>query len=174
MDIKNLIFIDESGVQNNMTRFYGRIIGGKRLHESNPGRTWDSYTIISSIRFDGKTAAMTIKGSTDAEVFKTYITKVLCPTLCKNNIVIMDNLTSHKIPGVREAIEARGAELLYLPPYSPDFNPIEMMWSKIKAFLRKIKARSEDKLNEAISNAFKTILASDAKGWFKACGYVLI
>jgi transposase len=174
IDVKNLVFIDESSFQNNMTRFYGRIIGGERLHESAPGGSWDTTTIISSICLNGSMAAMTIKGSTDSEVFKTYITEVLCPTLSKKNIVIMDNLRAHKVSGIREAIEAKGAKLLYLPPYSPDFNPIEKMWSKIKAFMRKTKARSQENLNEAISNAFKSITASDAAGWFKSCGYVLI
>jgi transposase len=173
-DVRNLVFIDESGVQNNMTRFYGRKIGGERLRESAPGGSWDTTTMISSIRFNGTMAAMTIKGATDAEVFKTYISEILCPTLCDDNIVIMDNLSSHKVSGIREAIEATGAKLLYLPPYSPDFNPIEKMWSKIKAFLRKTKARSYENLNEAISNAFRTITASDAGGWFRSCGYVLI
>jgi transposase len=173
-DVRNLVFIDESGVQNNMTRSYGRIIGGERLRESAPGGSWDTTTMISSIRLDGTMAAMTIKGSTDADVFETYISEVLCPTLCEDNIVIMDNLTPHKVPEIRKLIEAMGAELLYLPPYSPDFNPIEKMWSKIKAFLRKTKARSPENLNEAISNAFRTITASDAGGWFESCGYELI
>lgn len=173
-DIKNLVFIDESGVQNNMTRFYGRIIGGERLHESAPGGSWDTTTIISSIRFDGSVAAMTVEGATDAEVFKTYISKILCPTLCSNDIVIMDNLSSHKVSGIDEAIKATGATLLYLPPYSPDFNPIEKMWSKIKSVLRRIKARSKEELSMAITAAFKEITGSDARGWFESCGYGLI
>ena len=173
-DINNLVFLDESGIQNNMTRFYGRIIGGERLHESVPGGCWDTTTIISSIRFDGSVAAMTVDGATDAEVFKIYISKILCPTLCSNDIVIMDNLSSHKVSGVRELIEETGAALLYLPPYSPDFNPIEKMWSKIKASLRKTKAHSPKALEQAISNAFYSITDSDAKGWFSSCGYALI
>jgi transposase len=173
-DVRNLVFIDESGVQKNMTRSYGRIIGGERLRESAPGGSWDTTTMISSIRLDGTTAAMTITGSTDAVVFKTYVSEILCPTLCEDDIVIMDNLSSHKVPGIREIIEATGAELMYLPPYSPDYNPIEKMWSKIKAFLRKTKARSPEILNEAISDAFRSISASDASGWFESCGYRLI
>jgi transposase len=173
-NVKNLVFIDESGVQNNMTRFYGRIIGGNRLREPVPGRNWDTTTMISSMRYDGSISAMTIEGTTDAVAFQTFISHVLCPTLRKNDIVVMDNLTSHKVSGIREAIEMTGAILLYLPPYSPDFNPIEMMWSKIKAFLRKTKARSPRALSKAISNAFKNITDSDMRGWFSACGYVLI
>ena len=173
-DVRNLVFIDESGIQDNMTRLYGRIIGGERLNESTPGGTWNTTTMISSIGFDGSLAAMTIRGATDAEVFKTYVSKVLCPTLCKDHIVIMDNLRAHKVNGIRELIEGTGAILLYLPPYSPDFNPIEKMWSKIKSILRKMKARSKEELNAAITAAFKEITSSDAQGWFESCGYGLI
>lgn len=174
VDIKKLVFIDESGVQNNMTRNYGRSIGGKRLHEAVPGKTWDTTTVISSIRYDGLVAPMTIKGPIDSEVFKTYVSKILCPTLNNGDMVIMDNLPTHKVPGVVELIEGAGAEVVYLPPYSPDFNPIEKMWSKIKSVLRKIKARSKIELNEAFSVAFDDVTPSDAHGWFKSCGYVLI
>ena len=173
-DVRNLIFIDESGFQDNMTRLYGRIIGGERLNESAPGGTWNTTTMISSISFDGSLAAMTIRGATDAEVFKTYVSKILCPTLRENNIVIMDNLRAHKVIGIRELIEDTGAILLYLPPYSPDFNPIEKMWSKIKSILRKMKARSKEDINAALTAAFKEITSSDARGWFESCGYGLI
>ena len=173
-DIKSLIFIDESGVQNNMTRFYGRIIGGDRLNESIPGITWDTTTMISSIRYNGEITAMTIDGATDAIAFEIYIRQILCPTLSRNDIVIMDNLRVHKAQGIIEAIEATGAKLLYLPPYSPDFNPIEKMWSKIKAHLRKEKARSHKHLNKVISDAFLSVTKSDIAGWFASCGYVLI
>jgi len=173
-NIENLVFIDESGIQNNMTRLYGRLIGGERLHESVPGITWETTTMISSIRYNGSITAMTITGTTDAVVFKEYISKILCPTLCTNDIVIMDNLKAHKSPEIREAIESTGAALLYLPPYSPDFNPIEKMWSKIKTHLRRVKARSTEALDDALYNAYKSITHSDAKGWFASCGYVLI
>lgn len=174
LDIKSLIFIDESGVQNNMTRFYGRVIGGDRLNESTPGITWDTTTMISSIRYNGAITAMTINGATDAVAFEVYIKKVLCPTISKNDIVIMDNLKAHKAQGIKEAIEATGAKLLYLPPYSPDFNPIEKMWSKIKAYLRKVKARNQKDLDKIISDAFLSVTKSDIAGWFASCGYVLI
>jgi transposase len=172
--LENLVFIDESGVQKSMTRLYGRIIGGERLREAAPGGHWDSTTIISSIRLNGEIAALTIDGATDAMAFQTYVTTILCPTLGKDDIVIMDNLSSHKVTGIRETIEATGATLLFLPPYSPDFNPIEMMWSKIKAYLRKAKARTAMALNDAISHAFGTVTASDINAWFVSCGYVLI
>lgn len=173
-DVKNLVFIDESGVQNNMTRLYGRILGGERLRDSAPGAHWNTTTMISSIRYDGSITAMTMDGATDTLSFEVYISKILCPSLGKDDIVIMDNLSSHKASGIRKIIEDTGASLLYLPPYSPDFNPIEMMWSKIKTYLRKTKARSSKALDEAISAAFTTISESDAKGWFSFCGYVLM
>ncbi len=172
--LESLVFIDESGIQKNMTRRYGRIIGGERLRESAPGGHWDSTTIISSVRLNGEIAALTLDGATDAVAFQTYVENLLCPTLGTGDIVIMDNLSSHKVAGIREAIEAAGATLLYLPPYSPDYNPIEMMWSKIKAYLRKTKARTTDALENAISNAFDSISVSDIKAWFAFCGYVLI
>lgn len=174
IDVKRLVFIDESGVQNNMTRKYGRTFGGKRLRELVPGNTWDTTTLISSIRYNGSFAPMTIDGPIDAEAFKVYVSEILCPTLNSGDIVIMDNLPTHKVPGIAELIEKAGAHLLYLPPYSPDYNPIEKMWSKIKSTLRRIKARSIIELNEAMTVAFNEINSSDAIGWFKSCGYVLI
>lgn len=173
-DVKDLVFIDESGIQNNMTRLYGRIIGGKRLREAAPGCTWETTTMISSIRLDGFSTAMTISGATDADVFRTYISKILCPTLRKGHIVVMDNLRAHKAIGIREMIEATGAMLVFLPPYSPDFNPIEKMWSKIKSILRKMKARTKSELDAAIAVAFKEVTGNDARGWFVSCGYGLI
>jgi len=173
-DVRNLVFLDESGIQDNMTRLYGRLVGGERLNESTPGGSWNTTTMISSIRYDGSLAAMTIQGSTDAEVFRTYISMILCPTLGKDDIVIMDNLRAHKVAGIRELIEATGAILLYLPPYSPDLNPIEKMWSKIKSILRKMKARSKEEIRMAMTTAFKEITSSDAHGWFESCGYALI
>lgn len=174
VDIKRLVFIDESGVQNNMTRNYGRAFGGKRLHEAVPGKTWDTTTIISSIRYDGSVAPMTIDGPIDSEVFKMYLSEILCPTLSNGDMVIMDNLPTHKVSGVTELIEKAGAEVLYLPPYSPDYNPIEKMWSKIKSTLRRIKARSKMELSEAFTVAFNEVTPYNAHGWFKSCGYVLI
>jgi transposase len=154
-----------------MTRLYGRVIGGKRLFDSTPYGHWCRTTVISAIRIDGTTTSMSIDGSTDSEVFKTYISEMLCKTLRAGDIVIMDNLTSHKVSGIEESIKAVNAELRYLPPYSPDLNPIEKMWSKIKAILRKLKARTEDALFQALADALKSVTMSDAIGWFESCGY---
>jgi transposase len=171
LDSNNLVFIDESGVQTNMTRLYGRIIGGKRLKDSTPGGYWNNTTILSAIRINGSTESMTINGATDAEVFMLFLEKILCPTLRKTDIVVLDNLSVHKMAEVREIIEKTGASLLFLPPYSPDFNPIEKMWSKMKTILRKLKARTDRQLDKAIQKAFMDITVSDAIGWFKSCGY---
>lgn len=126
--------------------------------------------MLSSIRLDGTTAAMVIEGATDAGVFQAYLTEVLIPALGPGDIVVMDDLSPHKSPGIAEAIEAAGAEVWFLPPHSPDFNPIEKMWSKIKAFLRAAKARTYDALLKAIAAALKRVTVSDAIGWFESCG----
>jgi transposase len=119
------------------------------------------------MRLDGETVYTTFAGAVNGEKFKEYLRELLVPTLRPGDIVVMDNLRSHKVSGVAEIIESAGATVLYLPPYSPDFNPIEQMWSKIKAFLRKVKARSVDALLEAIPLAFDTVCLSDIEGWFK-------
>lgn len=127
--------------------------------------------MISSIRLDGTTATMTISGATDTEVFRTYVEKVLCPTLRRGDIVVMDNLGAHKSPVTLALIEAVGAEARFLPAYSPDLNPIEKMWSKLKALLRKAEARTPEQLDEAIGSALNQVTPNDARGWFASCGY---
>ena len=128
--------------------------------------------MISALRLDGSTADMVLEGATDGDAFLVYVRQVLAPTLKNGDIVVMDNLRAHKVTSVIETIQATGAKLWFLPPYSPDFNPIEKMWSKIKAYLRKVKARTKEELWQAIGTALKTITASDALGWFESCGYI--
>jgi transposase len=171
IDLTRLIFIDESGAKTDMTRLYGRSFDGKRIVDSVPHSRWSTTTMISGIRLDGTTHPMVIKSATDGDVFQAFIDQVLGPTLKPGDIVIMDNLTPHKMAGVRKEIASRGAEVWYLPPYSPDMNPIEKMWSKIKAFLRKAKARTEEALEEAIGDALRRVTSTDANGWFSSCGY---
>jgi transposase len=130
--------------------------------------------MISSIRLDGSTACMHLPGAADTEAFVTYIGEVLCPTLKQGDIVVMDNLAVHKSPRVMALVEAVGAEVRYLPAYSPDLNPIEKMWSKIKALLRSAEARTAEELDQAISQAFSKITAKDAAGYFASCGYSII
>ena len=127
--------------------------------------------MIASLRIDGSTAPMVIEGPTDGAVFRAYVKHVLVPTLRQGDIVVMDNLSSHKPAEIEVMVRAVGAKLWYLPPYSPDFNPVEKMWSKVKEFLRGSKARCTEELYEAIRQALQTIAAQDAQGWFASCGY---
>jgi transposase len=156
-----------------MTRLRGRAPRGRRLHAKAPCGRWQSTTIISSIRLDGTTASMTISGAADGEVFRTYVEQVLCPELNKGDIVVMDNLSVHKSPKTLALIEAVGAEVRFLPAYSPDLNPIEKMWSKVKALLRTAEARTPEELDQAITNALAKVTANDARGWFSSCGYTI-
>ena len=130
--------------------------------------------MIFSIRLDGTTACMPLPGAADTEAFVTYVGEVLCPTLRRGDIVVMDNLAVHKSPRVAALVAAVGAEVKFLPAYSPDLNPIEKMWSKIKALLRSYEARTPEELDEAISKAFSKITAKDAMGYFASCGYSII
>jgi transposase len=154
-----------------MTRLYGRSFDGRRVVDATPHGHWCTTTMISALRFDGSTADMVLEGATDGAAFLAYTERILVPSLRPGDIVVMDNLTSHKMPAVVKAIEAANAQVWFLPPYSPDFNPIEKMWSKVKAYLRKVKARTKEALWQAIGDALKTVTASDALGWFESCGY---
>ena len=154
-----------------MTRRRGRCKGGQRVYDSAPCGRWGTTTMIASLRLDGSTAPMVIEGATDGAVFRAYVKHVLTPTLRQGDIVVMDNLSSHKPAEIEAMIQAAGAELWYLPPYSPDLNPIEKMWSKVKESLRSSKARCTEELYSAIRQALKTITSQDAQGWFASCGY---
>lgn len=154
-----------------MTRLYGRCKGGGRLVDATPHGHWETTTMIGALGAEGSTALMVIEGATDAAVFRAYVKHVLTPTLRPGEIVVMDNLSSHKGPEIREMIEAAGADLWYLPPYSPDLNPIEKMWSKVKAHLRRLKPRGTEEIHDAVRQALKTITLQDAHGWFESCGY---
>ena len=173
MDLEKLVFIDESGAKTNMTRLYGRAKNGQRAVDDAPCGHWCTTTMISSMRLDGSTACMVVDGATTNDIFKAYVQHILLPTLKPGDIVVLDNLSAHKNQAIRDLIESAGAELWFLPPYSPDLNPIEKMWSKIKAILRTLKARTEQALINAITKALEAITASDAKGWFKSCGYTI-
>ena len=156
-----------------MTRLYGRGARGARVVETVPQNYGENITMLASLSLSGIAAAMTINGAVDGVVFKVYIEEVLSPTLKAGDVVVMDNLPAHKVSGVRELIEARGAKLIYLPPYSPDLNPIEKCWSKIKTYLRKAKARTREELEKALREALLLITEEDARGWFKSCGYAI-
>ena len=169
---KNLVFLDESGVNTNMTRHYARAHKEERAVDSAPVNTPSNTTILSSVSMDGKTAYTVYQGGTTAERFAEYLKTTLLPTLSKTNIIIMDNMRSHHAKIVTKVLEQSGIAYLYLPPYSPDLNPIEKMWSKIKANLRKQKIRIAAELPEAIQEAFSTVCQSDCIGWFRSCGCV--
>lgn len=154
-----------------MSREYGRAPTGKRVHDAKPVNYGENLTILGAITLDGFQAVMTIPGATTGEVFIAYIEQVLVPALKPGQVVVMDNLSAHKVPGVREAIEAAGAEVLYLPPYSPELNPIEKAWSKLKAILRDVGARTLDTLFDAIADALPRITPDNCKAWYRCCGY---
>ena len=170
--MEHIVCLDESAAKTNMTRLYGRAMGGKRCFDTAPDSRWKTTTMLSSLRCDGTTACMVYEGGTTREIFEIYIEQLLCPTLKPGDHVLMDNLASHKSARVSQLIENCGAQVHYLPPYSPDLNPIEKMWSKMKAILRKLKPRSGESLFEAIKEAFARITHADAKNWFLSCGYL--
>ena len=156
-----------------MIRRYGRAPKGERVIGAVPQNYGANVTMLAALGSQGVEAVMTIDGATDAEVFRVYVEQVLRPTLRPGGLVIMDNLRAHKAAGIREAIEQAGAQLWYLPPYSPDVSPIEPCWSKLKTALRTAEARTREALEHAIAQALATITASDARSWFHHCGYAL-
>jgi transposase len=166
-------FIDESGINIAMTRRFGRARPGERIHDTVPKNHGKNVTILGALSSQGIETVMTVEGATDAAVFRAYVTKVLVPTLAPGDVVVMDNLGAHKVKGIREVIEAAGAHLIYLPPYSPDLSPIELCWSKLKTYLRAAKARTRDALDEVLKLALDTITSADAQNWFRHCGYAL-
>lgn len=141
---------------------------------SAPHGHWQTTTLISSIRLDGSTACMAIEGATDTEVFQAYVRTTLCPALRPGDIVVMDNLSPHKNEGTLGLIEAMGATVSFLPAYSPDLNPIEKMWSKVKQSLRSAEARTAEALTAAVAAALGTVTRQDAINWFASCGYSII
>lgn len=172
VDFSKFKFLDEAGSNPAMTRLYGRAGRGTRVIEATPQNYGENITMLAALSLSGVTAPMTINGAVDGEVFKVYVEQVLAPTLQAGDVVVMDNLPAHKVKGIQELIGQRGARLIYLPPYSPDLNPIEKCWSKIKTYLRRAKARTRAELEKALAEALLRISSRDAEGWFKSCGYV--
>ena len=156
-----------------MTRLYGRALKHERVIEAVPDTRFHRTTILSSVRLDGTTIPFVFEGALNGDIFQVYVKQMLAPSLKPGDIVVMDNLSSHKVSGIVEAIEAVGASVMFLPPYSPDLNPIELMWSKIKAVLRKLKIRAKELLDDAIARAFDLIAVSDITNWFSHDGYNL-
>lgn len=169
--VERLKFIDESGSNLALTRLFGRAAPGVRVAEGVPQNYGENVTMLAAIGVGGVSAPMTVNGAVDGAVFLVYVREVLVPTLSEGDIVVMDNLSAHKVVGVAEAIAACGARVEYLPPYSPDYNPIEKCWSKIKSYLRKAKARTREALEAALKEALRRITEADARAWFAHCGY---
>jgi transposase len=173
LDLRRLKFVDESGVNLAMTRLYGRAPTGERVIGTVPQNYGQNVTILGALGVQGVHAVMTVDGATDAEVFRTYVTQVLGPTLAPGDIVVLDNLSAHKATGVQQALARRQVRRLFLPPYSPDLSPMELCVSKLKTALRAAKARTREALETAIRKALETVTAADAGNWFKHCGYAL-
>lgn len=165
------MFIDETGASTKMARRYGRALRGERCRAPVPHGHWKTTTFVRALRLEGMTAPMVLDGAMHGAAFLVYVEQVLGPTLKPGDIVVMDNLPAHKPVAVRKAIEAAGAELRFLPPYSPDFNPIEMAFSKLKAFLKKTAARTVDELWETIAQGIDTFTPTECENYFAAAGY---
>ena len=172
MDVEKLVFIDETWASTNMTRSYGRARKGCRCIASAPFGDWQTTTFVAGLRHHQLTAPLLVDGPMDGELFLAWVEQFLCPTLQPGDIVILDNLSSHKVHGVKQAITAVGATLLYLPPYSPDLNPIEKLFAKLKTLLRKAAKRSTDELWKEIGQLLNTLSSSECANYFASSGYV--
>ena len=171
LDPDKLVFLDETWAKTNMTRPRGRALRGERLICHTPFGHWKTSTFLAGLRLSGLTAPLVIDGAVNGAVFANYVRQHLAPTLAAGDMLIMDNLNSHKVAGVREAVEARGARVLYLPPYSPDLNPIELVFSKFKWLLRSQGCRSVESLWETCGQLLDRFSPSECANYFRHCGY---
>ena len=171
LDASRLIFLDETWATTNMARSHGRALRGERLVAPVPYGHWHTTTFLCGLRQDGLVAPLVLDGAINGAAFLAYVEQMLCPTLHPGDIVICDNLASHKVSGVREAIEARGASLLYLPPYSPDLNPIELAFSKLKRLLRSAAERTVDALWSAIGRLLQQFTPDECANYLRHCNY---
>jgi transposase len=172
LDVERLVFIDETWASTNMTRSHGRAPKGQRCIGSAPFGNWQTTTFIAGLRLHQLTAPMVVDGPMDGELFLAWVEQFLCPTLRPGDIAILDNLSSHKVQGVAEAVQAVGARLLPLPPYSPDLNPIEKFFSKLKTLLRKAARRSVEDLWQQIGELLDTVSPAECENYFASSGYV--
>jgi transposase len=171
LDPEKLVFIDETSISTSMARRFGWAPRGERCRAPVPFGHWKTTTFVAGLRVDRIDAPMTIEGALDGEAFRAYVEQVLAPTLSKGETVMMDNVPLHKVAGVSEAIAAKGASLLYLPAYSPDFDPIEKFFSKFKSILQRIAARTADALEAAVAEALRTVTPDECRNYFAASGY---
>lgn len=169
----HLKFIDESGAHLGLTRLFGRAAPGARVSEATPGYSGKHYTVVAALGLTQVSATWVLEGGMTGDAFELYVKQVLAPTLHPGDVVLIDNLNVHKSEIAQRLVAARGARLEFLPPYAPDLNPIELCWSKVKALLRKRKARTLDELIEALSIAFASITTEDLRAWFAHCGYFI-
>jgi len=170
-DFTRFTFVDETSTNLTYCRRYARAEGGQRARQARPLPGGPNITLVAALTPNGLQAAMTVSGAVNGDVFAAYLEQVLGPRLVAGDVVVLDNLPAHKVAGLAELVEARGARLLYLPPYSPDFNPIELAFSKLKTWLRSAQARTREALEAGIQAATDWVTERDAKNWFAHCGY---
>lgn len=173
LDCEKLVFLDETWAKTNMTPTHGRAEAGQRVIDFVPHGHWKTTTFLAALRHDGLTAPLVVDGAINGEIFLAWVRQELLPTLKEGDIVVMDNLSSHKVSGVKEAIESAGAKVLYLPPYSPDFNPIEMVFSKLKTLVRKAKLRSVQDLWQKLGELCDHFLPEECQNYFRHAGYAI-
>jgi transposase len=174
LDVEHFKFLDESSINIDLTRLYGRAAPGQRVVDSVPQPSGPQTTTLAVIGWTGITAPLVLSGSVNGTVFYGYLEQCVVPTLQPGDILFMDNLSAHKVAGLEELIRSQGAHLIYLPPYSADFNPIELAWSKVKTILRRLKARTWPDLIDAFKQALLAITTQDIHAWFAHCGYAII
>jgi transposase len=172
--LPRLKFLDESGVNLGMTRLYGRAAPGVRVVEATPGTSGPHYTVVATLGVNGVQAPLLFEGAMTTLAFETYVEDVLAPTLQRGEILLLDNLSAHKGGSAQATLEARGVQVVFLPPYSPDLNPIELCWAKVKQALRAAKARTWDALVDALCEALLSVSRTDVLAWFTHCGYELV
>jgi transposase len=168
---EDFLFLDESGIATNLVRRYARAAGGRRAVGYAPAGHWTQLTVLGALSLAGLGACMTVDAPTDRDVFAAYVRHLLVPTLRPGQVVVLDNLNAHKAAVVRALVEGAGCRLLYLPPYSPEFNPIEQAWSKLKTLLRGAAARTREALEAALKTFLDHITSADARAWFAHAGY---
>ena len=171
LDARSLVFVDEMGTNTSLSALYGWAKKGERAQCSVARNRGKNTTLLSSMSMEGMGPSLAVEGATNSEVFEAYVERVLAPTLRRGQVVVMDNLSAHKGERLRELIEGQGCELVFLPSYSPDFNPIEEAFSKIKGLMRKAEARSREALLHAMGTAISAITDQDVRGFFEHCGY---
>jgi transposase len=169
--VRQYVFLDECGVTTDLLRRFGRSRRGTRLHDHTPCRHWQTCTVLAGLRVDGVVAPAVFDGPIDTPTFLAYVDQVLVPTLRPGDVVVLDNLSVHKHPDVLTRLDAAGAQLRFLPPYSPDFNPIEQVFAKLKAFLRAARPRSFDQICELMATALGLFSATECRNYIRHCGY---